>query len=321
MLDEIKEYEEYTNSDLVLSKDSRLKAETIKDGCTGVYRAYEIIARRFFFDERLLHKALSDRIYCTKQALLSWNGFSYCKDCKDCNACSLKNEYEAFFALLPRRILSLFKDEKISVDDARTIDGYKKILESGKEIEGELAKINIINTDSKPKPYSVFCSQYNKEKFLHSDFPKLKTIDDENYDNSITADKVIANAVSKGALKVSYLVCSGDLPKINKSSRDKVLKLMAACLLNQTQGETSVYINKSDVVNWFFEGRIHGNTTIPNYFITDNSHGIKNMAKVIPNDDIKDIGFFIVEEKDIKDYQNSDYTIFKDNGRRAKIES
>ncbi len=290
MLNEIREYEEYTNKELLIdrkldsepdSEPSRLRDENLKDSLSGIVRAYEIIARHFFFSEDM-PESLEEKVKCTKQALFAWSGYAYCERCKfsDCK-CKIKEEIDSIFALLPMRI---------------------RLLNNGKA-DSLLKKLD---------------DAY--DSFKHPDIYDFDSKIKSEYLNVKTADRAIANAVNAGPLRERMLVADKiafeqfNTKGLRRDVLNNIYKIAAACLINKTENQSYSLINQGELLNWFGTGKIRNNQSVAKCFDRDYPMGENKIVKFRPKKLVEDVGFFIIDAGEKEKYIEEGYVVLEDNG-------
>lgn len=96
---------------------------------------------------------------------------------------------------------------------------------------------------------------YAKQMFRET-FSVKETGKYNNDFKAITYDGIIAKGFNLGELRRYYLCCTdesiiSDIKNCNsEKDRDIILKTVAAWLLNRTNGQSFVLVNKTDIINW-----------------------------------------------------------------------
>lgn len=196
MLDEKKEYEEYTNLDL-----ERILGQTNKPPFLGLYRVLVTIARYHLFSEtngkyeELSAKEQEARRELVYDELLSWCGFCSEKD----------NTDSSLYRLFLRECLA--SESKKEIEDAEKFAKarFEKFREAKEQKSGW--KVNNI---------------YNTLEFSNPN------IDAFNF------HIVIADAIQRGPLQQKKMICKKNFyenMEFNSVKENQFLKLLAACLL------------------------------------------------------------------------------------------
>lgn len=240
MLNELKEYEEYTcqisgkfphrmhKSNVAKCNKTKIKGKTEQVGVyAGVPRALKIIARYMYY-----HKGVKD-VEKVKDVLKLWCGFEE--------------------------------------DGKESIGG----IESFKELKGWLPRylhFILLKNDDEEKYKSLYLdlTERRKELWCRGAFQQSGRVNDEN---SIYFESIIAEAIDQGELKEYYLVFDKDpmegFAGNTKFLYDRGLKLVAAWLLNRIPDSDFAGVDFAAYSNWVNSGCTDGGkvTTrvIPNF--------------------------------------------------------
>ena len=240
MLNELREYEEYTIPVDKLAGDGRLLYDNLKDDHSGIDRAMTTVARHFLF--RNAEKTpggtedLRPDVGYAQKALKAWCGFLGEEAAEEPELQAINGWLQAYIQHLNSQ--------------GKGRSGIKDI--SGKKTQFS-QKLFTVKTQ-KPSPGT------------------RKNGSGNNY-KKITYERVIADALLLGPLSRYYLICETDelfqrwtVQKNGKTVRPEkpngikdvnlLLLLTAACLLGfPTSGRRFVPFNKVDVNNWHNKGK------------------------------------------------------------------
>lgn len=218
MLNEIKEYEEYTGK---IEECNRLIPLFFYKGRNGIPRALRIVARHLLFDEYSYYtvKKQEDRIIIREKVaniLAAWCGFEYNTTLFDND----KIDISSLNKWLPRYLT--YKD------------GENKDLSS--EIRNEHEKEISIFLSERQKNWNV------EEKGIYN-YLKYEIFSI----NAVNFYVIIADAIAAGPLKEYVFICKNNFldetKELKAYDQDRLIKILSAYLLTNA-------INKVDLANW-----------------------------------------------------------------------
>lgn len=284
MLDEIREYDEYTlpMEHFIDENRRRLKyASFVKDGLSGMERAMTIIARRHLFgDGESLPAHSADEC---REVLKAWCGFGFEKAIPAAAALA---------GWAPRYLRHIFLKEALD----RVHETAEELPETGgkfltaltsispddplESLRGKEAAIDSLIHEARGQNVNItyltrikYCIKALTELRGKASYYAKSLFDVENAapkrDNdykSISYDKIIADAYELGPLRQRYLVYEGAHPlssqirkrtkrrldgkNLLENEQDVVLKLTAAYLLQQYGSNRYAVVNKVEIANW-----------------------------------------------------------------------
>ena len=284
MLDEIREYDEYTlpMEHFIDENRRRLKyASFVKDSLSGMERTMTIIARRHLFGngENLPAHSADE----CREVLKAWCGFGFDKEIPAAAALAgwmptylrqifLKEALEHVHETVEKlpetgsKFLTVLTD--ISPDDTlESLRGKESAIDNiihearGQKVDTPyLTRIKYVIralTELRGK-----ASYYAKSLF---DVENAAPKGDNDY-KSISYDKIIADAYELGPLRRRYLVYEGAHPlssqirkrtkrrldgkNLLENEQDVILKLTASYLLQQYGSNRYAVVNKVEIANW-----------------------------------------------------------------------
>ncbi len=233
MLDEYKAYHEFSKENLEAEQPiRRIKFSHLSDHLKGLPGAMEYVARHALYHEMDVEKHADDTSYVleaceyARNSLASWIGYD-----------TYDEEETQLSGLLKYWMHTIGKDP-LYISSPKIEDTQKKLLKRRKTLE-------------------------------HKQMED-KAVGNYNTLNETTYDRIIANALRKGPLQKYFLVgksnwtenlylLKGGKPgnkktKLNKSSTDKILRIVAAWVLASQRYERVqprfVKINLSDINQW-----------------------------------------------------------------------
>ena len=282
MLNEIREYEEYTyDLDNTASVPKRIKYNVLTKGLNeessgigcGIESILSIIARHFLFDFNALGAlANADAAEC---AVLAWLGSGAGGENMSALSAEVRNEIESIMGWYPRYIEKVLISEREELikqnhDNPKKQKSLKKNIELLKDILDNLGD-GKFRRDLEKAAWSYGYSSKN-------DYKKL------------SIEKVVANAAARGPLKRYYLLCkSPDLdsvilkeqpkrkPKEGLTQREKYddlyLRMIAAYLISDqltrtdtSRGSRFVPVNLTELSGWALTDKKLANDKIPDCF-------------------------------------------------------
>lgn len=282
MLNEIREYEEYTyDLDKTACAPKRIKYNVLTKGLNGessgigcgIESILSIIARHFLFDFNDLG-ALANA-YAAECAVLAWLGSGAGGEKMSALSAEVRNEIESIMGWYPRYI------EKVLIPEREELikqnqDNREKQKSLKKNID--LLKSILDNLDGEKFRRDLEKTAWSYGFSGKNDYKKL------------FIEKVVANASARGPLKRYYLLCKDpDLdsvilkeqprrkPKEGLTQRDKYedlyLRLIAAYLLSDrlTRSDTAtgnrfVPVNLTELSGWAMTDKKLANDKIPDCF-------------------------------------------------------
>ena len=269
MLNEWKEYQQYTQAEPSVP---RLKYKQLKDGFSGLNRAFVTIARRFLFDADT-HEVTAYTKQVTRYALEIWCGG------KGSNMTDAPQEVEALRNVLPdyikqtllaSKMKAFWKNqEKLPKEFADCVRQIDRTQPKKEHLQQLSALKETYLADYKQIIYNYICPIENCLEMLEDLSNRRKRFgaalfENGNQDNSkndlhaISYEKEMAKAYAKGELRRYYLCCddqkivNGILSKLKNAAKiDCFLKTAAVCCFGclHTQNQSAVY-SKVDLVNW-----------------------------------------------------------------------
>lgn len=254
MLNEIKEYEQYTYPLDVEHPAIRLKHKTLCNELSGTARAMTIVARKSIFDhndpERIEHAKNDLQVWCgdpegnpdkaSEEIVFSWLPDYMIKHLGEEKALRFE-EYlmtEPGLNAFPRysEVCSLFKDihAGFNIDTYRDKGNRKQLMDKAKllrlyckelgedeaqrkKTSGSYAPIyRVINA------LNILNGRYGKQGYNKELFNVNPDRTEKNDFKKIMYDKIIADAIAAGSLKRYYLICEkSDFSKISVQTEKK----------------------------------------------------------------------------------------------------
>lgn len=239
MLNEIKEYEQYTYPLDVKPPTIRLKHKTLCNELSGTARAMTIIARKSIFE----HAGL-ERINQTKNDLQVWCGdtkgnldkvsegivFAWLpeymiKYLGEEKALNFRNYLmtESCLETIPRysEVCSLFKElhANFNIDTFREKDSWKQLMDKAKQLRLYCKELGEDETQRKKTSGSyapvyrvinalnILNGRYGTNGYNKGLFNDNPDRTEKNDFKKIMYDKIIADAITAGPLKRYYLIC------------------------------------------------------------------------------------------------------------------
>lgn len=351
MLNEIKEYEEYTLPLESLSdiEKTRLKFFTlIKKSFSGLNRALTIIARHYIgnetaeFDEEKIKNYL--RAWLGFEVVDSKNNIIVEKPDGWLNNYIRKVFLEKYLQECRNNCAEF--DKLFDISSTDSIDNLVKKKEvipkfdSDKDLSLSVGRLKyVIET--------LYNLRYKAKLFENTMFDtgneKMNNSKQGNNFKQITYDLILANAFNLGSLKRYYLVCKEEPfqkiisysekkskgTKLKVADKDLILKIVATYLLqklNLSLSQEYVYINQMEICNWLLDKANPDKFELEKYrfqssdeeifyesIIGGNVKKIKIHAKFISN-------FKIVEEHEIDIPENQGRIFFSDFGANFYLE-
>lgn len=351
MLNEIKEYEEYTLpiESLADVENPRLKFFTlIKKSFSGLERALTVIARHYIggetseFDETKI-----------KSHLRAWLGFEVIDGKNNIIAENpngwLNNYIRKVFLekyLQECRNNCAEFDKLFDISSTDSVDDLMKKKEvipkfgSDKDLKLGVGRLKYIIE-------SLYNLRYRAKLFenpmFYTENKKMPDFKQGNNFKQITYDLILANAFNLGALKRYYLICKDEpfqkvinysekkskVVKLKSADEDLILKIVATYLLQQLNSSSNqeyVYINQMEICNWLLEKANPDKFELEKYKIHSPEEKIfyesivgGNVKKIkIHADFIKN--FKIVEEHELDISENQGRIFFSDSGANFYLE-
>ncbi len=317
MLDEIREYEQYTFEPVEEMKKEHIRlkfANLIKKDFGGLVRAMTIVARQCIFRESDEAEDFDEE--SVRNHLKEWcDGWlnRYIR-----HAFLEKNLEELREKLKDEALVNLLgeiqPDSGVEVLVAAKDEFFSKAKELGKEenaIFGRISSsIEALKELQGKKTYfakRLFESgeSTEKEKPKEKDFAQKK-----NDYHKITYDRIIANALEQGRLHRYYLVCKSDsvpfdlirkYTEKNKqdgkelidTDKDLILKMTAAYLLQQAgynpeYAPEYVVITLTDISNWMIKKDKPSNFEFEKYKFRDTGESLFDKRTISSTDKKKD---------------------------------
>lgn len=277
MLDEIREFQEYTMDldTLWRGKKFRLQYLTLTNALSGLERAMTIICRHYMFHGGMKGGA-PDAPQLT-EILKAWCGFPHAptsgakalqgwltnyicqillRNGLENNRPPLANEvYQESMKILAAISPADPPPPEVCLEKLAALEKIKDFPAQQSCLKKIMTSLKDLSYKSKSLPKDIFPAN-----------PKIK----ENDYKAITYEKIIANAFVAGPLKRYYLVAASDpfqgrienLPvsygnrepytkKFRNNDRDLILKVTAAYLLqNKTGSKEYVTVSQTDIANW-----------------------------------------------------------------------
>ena len=347
MLNEIKEFEEYTLpiESLENLQNPRLKFfPLIKKSFSGLERALTIIARHYIgnetaeFDEEkiknYLRAWLGFEVVDSKNNIIAEkpNGWlnnyirkvfleKYLQECR--NNC---DEFDKFNVSSTDSIDDLMNKKEV----IPTFDSYKKLSLSVGRLKYVIEALYNLRYKAKLFEKPIFSVKNEK-------MPDSKQ---GNNFKQITYDLILANAFNLGSLKRYYLVCKDEpfqkvinysekkskATKLEADDEDLILKIVAMYLLQQLNSsciQEYVYINKMEIYNWLLDKT---NFELEKYRFQMSNEEIfyesiigGNVKKIKIHPEFRS-NFKIVEEMEFYKSENNGRIFFSDFGAGAHLE-
>lgn len=278
MLNEIKEYEEYTLpiESLADVENPRLKFFTlIKKSFSGLERALTIIARHYINDAAEIDE---EKI---KNYLREWLGFevidSENNKINERRTDGWLNNYirKVFLENLLQECRNKCAEfEKISdISSTDEIDDLMKKKDALPDFDSDKSLALSVG-QLKYAIEALYKLRYKAKLFENPMFSveNEKTPESKQGNNfkQITYDLIIANAINLGALQKYYLVCKNDpfqnvikysekknkCSKLKATDEDLILKIAATYLLQRLYSNSNqeyLYVNQMEICNWLLE--------------------------------------------------------------------
>ena len=348
MLNEIKEYEEYTLPIEFLSdvENPRLKFFTlIKKTVSGLERALTIIARHCISNET--DEINEEKI---KANLRAWIGFEVIDGKNNIiaeNPNGWLNNYirkvflEKYLQECRHKCADFDKLVNISstdsIDDLMTKKESIPKFGSDKDLSLNVGRVKYVIT-------TLYDLRYRAKLFENPMFdPENKKMTASKTGNNfkqITYDLILANAFNLGKLKRYYLICKDEpfqkvinkkskVVKLKPADEDLILKIVSTYLLQQLNSSSNqeyVYINQMEICNWLLEKANPDKFELEKYKIYSPEEKIfyesivgGNVKKIkIHSDFIKN--FKIVEEHEFDISENQGRIFFSDSGANFYLE-
>lgn len=296
MLDELKEYDEYTCS-LDETSEVRLMPEIFKkrNKLSGLHRALVIIARkeladRGYFDENIEnHKQIRDEV---TQTLREWLGFCDVNDKK----------YSTYDSWLKRYCLQKiqFENSKEEAEFKNQIEYKRKKYES-KLLEEEHFKKNTV--------MEVTYEKIIAEAIFLGPLERYYLVCKQGYDRVLYKDKLIDVSRKKGAEYV-----------------DNILKMICVYLIGK-ENTHNLYnrVNYAELGHWaakkeipkgeYFKGLHYKDEALLSIETVDNC-----FSKIMINKSyLQNFDFRVVTESRLKDFSEDGYCRFKDCGSGKQL--
>lgn len=348
MLNEIREYEEYTLPIESLSnvENPRLKFfSLIKKSFSGLERALTIIARHYINDETA--ELDEEKI---KNHLRLWIGFEVV-DSKNNIIAENPNGW------LNNYIRKVFL-EKYLQECYNKCAEFKKVydISAADEIDDLMEKKNSLPNFDSDKDLSLnvgrvkhvitalYDLRYRAKLFenpmFNTENEKVTASKPGNNFKQITYDLILANAFNLDTLKRYYLVCKEEPfqklinysekkskgTKLEVDDEDLILKIVAMYLLQQLNSsciQEYVYINKMEIYNWLLDKT---NFELEKYRFQLSNEEIfyesiigGNVKKIKIHPEFRSI-FKIVEEMEFDKSENNGRIFFSDFGAGSHLE-
>ncbi len=307
MLNEKAEYLQYTGA----NAPERLRyPNLIRNRLSGLDRALIIIARHFLFDEKYEGQ---DRIDLAQNALKAWCGFGYdtkyssIDDIKSLEARLpgyiranfLKEKLDALKESVQQQRKSGEPLEKLHLIIGNTdhlapqetlnalsenISAWLEVTAADSTFETDpslSAARKKIKTKAEPVLNTINIlyllqnknKQYSRSMFT-LEYPKKEVSASNNDFKMVLYEKIIAEALNKGALCRYYLACSADalesISGYSEANRDLILKTTAAFFLCRSNPSLKFApINRTDIANWSVDKQNPNKFTLEDYELSD----------------------------------------------------
>ena len=336
MLNEIKEYEDYTKK-LATSKNPRLSTKIffvnykgkISFKCTGITRALTTIARYHLFNDNT-HKSYYDLSNDEKKKLREKTIKELNKWCFQKNGilqkyyynyCNIEKQEDIKYL---EALWTNFKNNKKKKNSWGSTNIYMPLTMSRSSLNAINFPIIIaeaIRNGPLKTRYLKINKDFEKKIYIQTKAMRMKAQEEAQ-------EKTPPNA----QLLSSYIDKNGNLSTNGKKYRDKLLKQICAYLLNSNNSSDYVYISKTDLANWmsyptfatkgakeqiefFYEKE--DTSEEENTFNAKPLYEYSDKKCRISQNLIEDLGISILDKnqlKALKKDNHDDYIFFKDNG-------
>ena len=326
MLNEIIEYSNYTDPSFEVKrlKYKILSGSSSTTSIGGLNRALSIVARRFcYYNETDEATPL-----CSVEALKSWCGFgSPCEGCENKNSCEKYNKVLELNYWFPKYILCYMKQAVLEKHKGN--ENLIQILNKIDELENNIGCFleynltelySLVNSLQKVNKLCSILQNHQHNCKNHYNVAHISldiTYDDSKVKNDeIKFDSIVSSAIDLGPLKERVMLVQTEkdiIPTLSKSGTDKVEKVLATFLLSRDGESIKAKIPKNDVTNWFEKG----DKFLPNKPITDKF--VQEDDGIIPNTNILDANYFLIDINELDKYRNQGYTAYFDQGQKDKF--